>query len=155
MVERRPERTPAIHTGGDHGHVRPEGPQQQRERPVELVTEPASPPGHDLAEQLVLGQHDGLGQVDAQVLERHRQQVGPVQIAERRRVEGRGRRDGDAVEIAGKGAGVHAPMLDPPGYPVGGGRAAALAGTPVELVKSPPRRLVATPGYAGERTGAP
>jgi len=107
VVERRPEAVRTMHAGADHDHVGAEGPQQQRESAVELVTEPAPPPGHDLVEQLVLVQGYGLGQVDAQVLERHRQLMGPVQDPEGRRVDDLGAADADAVKVGGNSLVVH------------------------------------------------
>src|SRR5437667_12616664 len=57
----------------DPAHLRAEGLEQQRECPVELVAEAAAATAHDLVDQVGLIQGDGLGQVNAQVLERHRQ----------------------------------------------------------------------------------
>jgi hypothetical protein len=74
-----------------------QGLQQERGGAVELVAEAPPPPGDDLVDQAVLGERDGLGQVDAQVLKRHGHQVRAVQIAERRLVEDPGAAHTDPV----------------------------------------------------------
>jgi len=77
-----------VHARGDPGHAGAERLQQQREQSVELVAEAAAAPLHDLVDQVALLQRDRLGQVDAQVLERHRDLMRPVQPPDRRRVRG-------------------------------------------------------------------
>ncbi|SRR5216683_1335683 len=91
----------------DPGEVCCQGLKQEREGPVEFVAEASPPPGYDLVDQVARGQRDGLGQVNAQVLERHRQLVGPVQDAKRRRVEDPRMHDSDAVKVGGKSLLVH------------------------------------------------
>ena len=49
---------------------------------VELVAEAAPPAHHDLLEERILAQDDGLAQVDAQVLEGDREQMAGVHVSE-------------------------------------------------------------------------
>ena len=93
MVEERPGPGVAVHPGGEHRHVVPEVPQQQREGAVELVAEAAAAPGHDLVDESGLVERDRLAEMDAQVLERHRRQVPAHQRGQGRR---RGRLAGGA-----------------------------------------------------------
>jgi hypothetical protein len=70
------------------------------------------PPGVS-REQIVLRvkcDRDRLGQVDAQVLERHRQLVRTVQRAQARRVTHRRRGDADAVQVGHHGFVIHRPL---------------------------------------------
>jgi hypothetical protein len=109
VVEGRAEPAIAVDARGDPRHLAAEGKQQEREGAVELVAEAPPPRGDDLAEQVVLVQRDGLGQVDAQVLERHGHLMSPVQDAKRRLVEDRRTRDGDPVQVGGQRLLVHHP----------------------------------------------
>ena len=72
--------------------------QQCRKQSVEFVAEAAAATAHDLVDQVGLIQGDGLGQVNAQVLERHRQLMRQVQRAQTRRVTG-SRRGGKALMV--------------------------------------------------------
>jgi len=107
VVERRPEPVLAVHPRGHPPHLRAERLQQQRERPVELVAKAATPPHDDLVKQVGGRERDRLGQVDAQVLERHGQQMGLVQLTKCRLIGSRWPGDTDAAEIAGQRLLVH------------------------------------------------
>ncbi len=111
VVERRPQAAVPVHPGGDPANLEAERLEQQRERPVQLVTESASAPDHDLVDQVVRAQRDRLGQVDAQVLERHRHLVRPVQRAQRRRVGRTRALDADPQQVFIKELVVHVPTV--------------------------------------------
>jgi hypothetical protein len=92
------------HAGREQGDLKPEGAQQGREQPVELVTEAAAPPRHHLVEQGFVVEDDRLAGVDAEVLEGNGLEVGYLQ-----RPQGLGRGGqratvADPVEI---GSNVH------------------------------------------------
>ena len=99
VVEGRAEAGLPVYPGADPAHPRAERLEQQREGPVELVAEAAAATAHDLVDQVGLIQGDGLGQVNAQVLERHRQLMRQVQRAQTRRVTGSRRGDADPVQV--------------------------------------------------------
>ncbi len=107
MIERRAQVGLPVYPGGGPGHLRAERLKQQRERPVELVAEAAAAPAHDLVDQVALIQRDRLGQVNAQVLERHCQLVRAVQRAQARRVTNNRRRDADPVQVGHHGLVIH------------------------------------------------
>ena len=107
MIERRAQAGLPVYPGGDPAHLRAERLQQQRECPVELIAEAAAATAHDLVDQVALVQRDRLGQVNAQVLERHRQLVGTVQRAQARRVTSSRRGDADAVQVGQHGFVIH------------------------------------------------
>ena len=107
VVERRPEPVLSLHPRGDPADRAADRLEQQRERAVELVAEAAAPPGDDLVEQVSLGQRDRLGKMDAQVLERHRPLMRPVQFAQRGRVGGDRAADLDAAQVGGENLVVH------------------------------------------------
>ena len=82
MVERRAELAAcAVDPRGDPPDAEPEGLEQERERAVELVAEAAAVAADHLGQQVAGGQRDGLAQVNAEVLERHGEQVRAVQPA--------------------------------------------------------------------------
>ncbi len=75
MVERRAGLGPVEDPGGEQFDAVAEGPQQRGEGTVEFVAEPAAPTPHDLLQQRLRFEHDGLAEVDAEVLERDGVQV--------------------------------------------------------------------------------
>jgi hypothetical protein len=107
MVERRAQAGLPVHPGGDPAHPRAERLEQQREYPVELIAEAAAATAHDLVDQVALIERDRLGQVDAQVLERHRHLVRTVQRAQARRVTGRRCADAHTVQVGRHGFVIH------------------------------------------------
>ena len=86
MVERRPQPDGGGDAGGQQRHRVAEGGQQGRERPVELVAEPAPAAVDQLVDQRRLLEHDRFTQVDAEVLKRHAAQVVQLELGQRGRV---------------------------------------------------------------------
>src|SRR6266699_3716419 len=82
MVEGWAQPVGAMYARREKGGRKAEIPEQRGERTVELVTEPAPMTVDDLVDQRVVVEHDRLAQVDAQVLEWHRQQVAHLQLAQ-------------------------------------------------------------------------
>jgi hypothetical protein len=78
MVERRPQPAGGGDAGGQERHRVAERRQQRRERPVELVAEPAPAAVDQLVDQGRRFEHDRLAQLDAEVLERHGAQEDPA-----------------------------------------------------------------------------
>ena len=83
VVEERAHRAAlSEHARGEVGDRKPESREQVAEGSVELVAEAAPPAQHDLVEEGILVQDDGLPQMDAQVLEGNRELMAGVQISE-------------------------------------------------------------------------
>jgi hypothetical protein len=107
VVEWRPEPVIAENPRREQPDVEAQRAEQQGERPVELVAEAAPPPGDDLADQVVRLQRDGLAQVNAQVLERDRQQMSQVQRTQGSVVSLAGASGADPVQVRGQFLLVH------------------------------------------------
>src|SRR5580704_12193914 len=113
----RPEPLCAVHARGSPRYLGAQRLQQERERPVEFVAEPAPPVADDLGYQVVFVQRDRLAQVDAQVLERHGDLVSPVQHTKRRCVGGQRRSETDPLQIGlGRALVHHAPPVPGGGW---------------------------------------
>ncbi len=122
MIERRAQARFPVDPGGDPAHLRAEGLEQQRESPVELIAEAAAATAHDLVDQVAFVQRDRLGQMNAQVLERHRQLVRTVQRAQARPVTNGRRGNAETVQIRHHGFVIHRSLRPYAAYGAGPGR---------------------------------
>ncbi len=107
MIERRTQAGLPVDPGRDPAYLRAKRLEQQRECAVELIAEAAPAAARDLVEQVALVQRDRLPEMNAQVLERHRQLVRTVQRAQARRVTNGRRGDAEAVQISHQGVVIH------------------------------------------------
>jgi cell pole-organizing protein PopZ len=99
MVEGRTEHGTAEDLRRQQRDLEAEGAEQGREQPVALVAEPTSPAFDDLLEERDLVESHGLAEVDAQVLERDREEMAQLDFAQVRPVDPRGPAGADASEI--------------------------------------------------------
>src|ERR1700694_1443922 len=116
VIVRWPEPVATDNPGGQHRDAVTERCQQHAEPAVELVTESAPAPMHEFVQQCLWVEDDGLAQVDAQVLEGHREQVALVQLTKAACVEVRGGFRPDSVQVRLYLTGFHASTVAGQGF---------------------------------------
>jgi hypothetical protein len=99
VIERRPQPVGAEDAGGQQGHPEAQGGQQGREGAIELIAESPSASLDELVDQRLRVEQDRLAKVDAEVLERHREQVAQLQLPQGGGVGPRGVARADSRQV--------------------------------------------------------
>ena len=99
VIERRPQPVGAEDAGGQQGHLEAQGGQEGGEGAVELIAEPPSAPLDQLVDQRLRVEQDRFAKVDAEVLERHREQVAQLQLPQGGGVGPRGAGGADPRQV--------------------------------------------------------
>jgi hypothetical protein len=99
VIERWPQPVGAEDAGGQEGHPEAQGGQEGREGAIEFIAEPPAAPLDELVDQRLRVEDDRLAEVDAEVLERHREQVAQLQLPEGGGVGPRGAGGADPRQV--------------------------------------------------------